>query len=132
MKILPFSFIVAFIISLAPLHAQEVTSLPFGVTLGGQAATYTAGDTFAKVGKSVKSDADIVVDTKGAMTIINVTKADGKGQPVAGAAPAVILLQGTNKGTLAGTMDKSKLAPGTYLMSVVADGKTDSIIFSVE
>ena len=49
-----------------------------------------------------------------------------------GAQPAVILLQGTNKGTLAGTMDKQKLAPGSYLLSVIAGGKTATILFKVE
>jgi hypothetical protein len=132
MKILPFSFLIVLILGLSHVQAQDTTALPFAVSVGGQAATYKAGEPFAKLDKPVKSDAAIEVDSKAAMIIINATKSDEKGQPVAGAAPATILLQNTNKGTLAGTMDKQKLASGNYLLSVVADGKTASILFSVE
>ncbi|MGB8353364.1 MAG: hypothetical protein WCD79_05715 [Chthoniobacteraceae bacterium] len=132
MKILPISFLIALVFAFSQLHAQDTNALPFAVSVGGQAATYKAGDTFARVAKSVKNDAAIEVTTTGAMTIINVNKTNENGEPAAGGTPAVILLQGTNKGTLAGTMDKQKLAPGSYLMSVVADGKTASILFTIE
>jgi hypothetical protein len=113
--------------------AQDDGSLPFAVSLGGQAATYNKGEPFAKVAKPVKNDAAIEVTAKAdGLIIINVNKTDEKGAPAAGAQPAIILLQNTNKGTLAGTMDKQKLAAGNYLLSVVAEGKTASILFKVE
>ena len=49
-----------------------------------------------------------------------------------GAQPAIIILQNTTKGTLVGTMEKKKIAPGSYLVSVVAEGKTASILFKIE
>ena len=132
MKILPFSFLIAIILGFAQLHAQDTTALPFTVSVGGQAATYKAGEPFARLAKPVKNDAAIEVTTSAAMTIINVNKVNEKGEPVPGGSPAIILLQNTNKGSLAGTMDKQKLAAGSYLLSVVADGKTASILFSIE
>ena len=114
-------------------RAQDDGSLPFAVNVGGQAATYKKGEAFAKVAKAVKNDAPIEVTAKAdPMIIINVNKVNAKGEPTPGAIPAIILLQGTNKGSLAGTMDKSKLAAGDYILSVVADGKTATIQFKIE
>jgi hypothetical protein len=130
------SLLVAFlgIVSLGLVSglAQDDGALPFPVSLGGQAATFKKGEAFAKVAKAVKNDAAIDVTAKGNPIIINVNKTDAKGAPAPGASPAIILLQGTNKGSLAGTMDKAKLAPGDYMMSVVADGKTSTILFKIE
>ncbi len=118
---------------LASARAQDDGSLPFPVSLGGQAATYNKGEPFAKVAKAVKNDAAIEVTAKAdQMIIINVNKTDEKGAPAAGVQPAIIILQNTNKGTLAGTMDKQKLAAGNYMLSVIASGKTATILFKVE
>jgi hypothetical protein len=118
-------------LGLGTLPAQD-GSLPFPVSLGGQAATYKAGEPFAKVAKPVKSDAAIEVSAKADMIIINVNKTNEKGEPEGAGQPAVILLQGTNKGALDKSMDKRKFAAGNYLLSVVAEGKTASILFKVE
>ena len=119
--------------SLVTARAQDATSLPFPVSVGGQAATYKKGEPFAKLVKPVKNDAPIEVTAKAdQMIIINVHKTDAKGAPAPGAQPAIILPQGTNKGTLAGTMDKQKVAAGDYILSVVAEGKTSSILFKIE
>jgi hypothetical protein len=118
-------------LGLASLQAQD-GSLPFPVSLGGQAATYKAGEAFAKVAKPVKNDAAIEVSAKADMVIINVSKTNEKGEPDAAGQPAVILLQGTNKGALNGSMDKRKFEAGNYIMSVVAGGKTASILFKIE
>jgi hypothetical protein len=118
-------------LGLATLPAQD-GSLPFAVSLGGQAATYKAGEPFAKVAKPVKSDAAIEVSAKADMIIINVNKTNEKGEPEGAGQPAVILLQGTNKSALDKSMDKRKFAAGNYLLSVVAEGKTASILFKVE
>ena len=133
MKTLLLAFLSIVTTGLVGASAQDDGSLPFAVSLGGQAATYKKGEPFAKVAKPVKSDAAIEVAAKAeGIIIINVHKTDEKGTPAAGGQPAIIILQSTNKGTLAGTMDKQKLAPGNYLLSVVADGKTASILFKVE
>lgn len=132
MKFLLLAIVSIFTFGVATSHAQDAGSLPFPVSLGGQAATYKKGEPFAKVAAPVKNDAAIEVTAKGNPIIINVNKTDAKGQPAPGGAPAIILLQGTNKGSLAGTMDKSKLAAGDYMLSVVADGKTATILFKVE
>jgi hypothetical protein len=118
---------------LVTARAQDDGSLPFPVSVGGQAATYKKGEPFAKLAKPVKNDAALEVTAKaGEMIIINVHKTDAKGVPATGAQPAIILLQGTNKGALDGTMDKQKLAAGDYLLSVVASGKTATILFKIE
>ena len=118
---------------LVTARAQDDGSLPFPVSLGGQAATYKKGEPFAKLDKPVKNDAAIEVTAKAdQMIIINVNKTDEKGAPAAGGQPAIIILQNTNKGTLAGTMDKQKLAAGNYMLSVIASGKTATILFKVE
>ena len=119
-------------LALTAARAQDDGSLPFPVSIGGQAATYKKGEPFAKVAKPVKNDAALEVTAKGDPIIINVNKTNAKGEPAPGASPAIILLQGTKKGLLAGTMDKSKIAPGDYILSVVADGKTASILFKIE
>jgi len=114
-------------------QAQDGGALPFAVSVGGQAATYAKGAPFAKIAKAVTNDAAIEVTAKAdQMIIINVSKVNEKGEPAPGAAPAVILLQGTNKGSLAGTMDKSKFAPGNYLLSIVAEGKSATIQLKIE
>src|SRR6478735_7647377 len=112
----------ALALGLASVQAQE-GALPFAVSLGGQAATYKAGEPFAKVAKPVKNDAAIEVSAKADMIIINVGKTNDKGEPDAAAQPAVILLQKTNKGALNQSMDKRKFEAGNYIMSVVAEGK---------
>jgi hypothetical protein len=133
MKTLLLALLSVITTGLVTAHAQDDGSLPFPVSVGGQVATYKKGEAFARLAKPVKSDAALDITAKAdQMIIINVNKTDDKGAPVAGGQPAIIILQNTNKGTLAGTMDKQKLAPGSYLLSVVADGKTASILFKVE
>jgi hypothetical protein len=133
MKTLLLAVLSVVITGLVTATAQDDGSLPFAVSLGGQAATYKKGEPFAKVAKPVKNDAAIEVTAKAdGLIIINVNKTDEKGAPAPGGQPAIILLQNTSKGTLAGTMDKQKLAAGNYLLSVVAEGKTASILFKVE
>ena len=115
----------------ASARAQD-GALPFPVSVGGQAATYNAGQPFAKVAKPVKNDAPIEVSAKADMVIININKTNAKGEAEAGGQPAVILLQGTNKGALNQSIDKRKFEAGNYILSVVAGGKTASILFQIE
>ena len=104
-------------------------SLPFPVSLGGQAAK--DGTPFAKIQNPVAADAELAVDSKSDMIIVNVHMVNAKNEPVPGSTPAVILLQGKTKTKIDETMDGKKLAAGNYLMSVVSEGKTASILFTV-
>ena len=126
-----------FVIALLPLCAlaQQDGSgpLPFPVKLGGQSAAAKASEAFATVEKAVGPNAAIELGTKGAdMTIINVVSADEKGTPKEGATPAVLIIQSGTQTTLDKTMDNKKLAPGNYLMAIVAEGKTASVLFKVQ
>jgi hypothetical protein len=134
MKTLLFSLLALITTGLVAARAQDDGgSLPFPVSVGGQAATYKKGEPFAKIAKPVKNDAALEVTAKkNDMIIINVHKSDAKGAPVQGGSPATIILQKTNKGTLADSMDKKKLEPGDYLLSVTADDKTSTILFKIE
>jgi len=105
-------------------------SLPFPVTVGGQAAK--DGTPFAKIENPVAADAELSVQSKDAMIIVNVNAVDAKHEPVPGSTPAVILLQGKTKTNLDKTMDGKKLAAGNYVMSVVSEGKTASILLTVK
>ena len=100
-------------------------SLPFPVSVGGQAAK--DGTPFAKIENPVAADAELSVESKDGMIIVNVNAVNAKNEPVPGAAPAVILLQGKTKTNLDKTMDGKNLAPGNCIMSVVNEGKTASI-----
>ncbi len=124
-------------IAILPLVASGQSDasgpLPFAVKIGGQAAQAKAGAAFASVEKAVPADTAVELGTKGAdMSIINVVAADEKGTPKQGATPAVLLIQSGTKTTLDKTMDNQKLAPGNYLMSVVAEGKTASVLLKVQ
>src|SRR6266536_3881742 len=105
-------------------------SLPFPVSLGGQAAK--DGTPFAKIENPVPADAELAVDSKSEMIIVNVNMVNAKNEPVPGSPPAVILLQGKTKTTIDKTMDGKKLSAGNYIMSVVSEAKTASILFIIK
>src|SRR6266699_5811554 len=70
-------------------------SLPFPVSLGGQAAK--DGTPFAKIENPVAADAEPAVESKSDMIIVNVNRVTAKNEPVQGSTSAVILLQGKTK-----------------------------------
>ena len=105
-------------------------SLPFPVSVGGQAAK--DGTPFAKIENPVAADAELSVQSKDAMIIVNVNAVNAKNEPVPGSTPAVILLQGKTKTNLDKTMDGRKLAAGNYVVSVVSEGKTASILVTIK
>ena len=105
-------------------------SLPFPVSVGGQAAK--DGTPFAKIENPVAADAELSVQSKDAMIIANVNSVNAKSEPVPGSTPAVILLQGKTKTNLDKTMDGKKLAAGNYVVSVVSEGKTASILLTIK
>jgi hypothetical protein len=105
-------------------------SLPFPVSVGGQPAK--DGAPFAKIENPVAADAELSVESKDGMIIVNVNAVNAKCEPVPGSTPAVILLQGKTKTNLDKTMDGKKLAAGNYIISVVSEGKTASILFTIK
>ena len=121
------------ILMLAATGAQAEGPLPFEVKVGGQTATHKAGEPFAQLEKPVPADAPIALGVKAEMAIINVhkTAADGS-TPDPAAQPAIIILQGTSKGSLDQTMDKQKLQPGKYLLSITAGENTATIKFEIK
>jgi hypothetical protein len=120
-----------FIVSAAfPYALFASDALPFPVSLGGQGAK--DGTPFAKIENPVAADAELAVESNGDMTIVNVNPVTAKNEPVQGSTPAVILLQGKTKTNIDKTMDGKKLPAGNYLMSVVSEGKTASILFTIK
>jgi hypothetical protein len=105
-------------------------SLPFPVSVGGQAAK--DGAPFAKIENPVAADVELSVESKDGMVIVNVNAVNAKNEPVPGSTPAVILLQGKTKTNLDKTMDGKKLAAGNYVVSVVSEGKTASILVTIK
>jgi len=105
-------------------------SLPFPVSVGGQAAK--DGTPFAKIENPVAADAELSVQSKDGMIIVNVHAVNAKNESVPDSTPAVILLQGKTKTNLDKTMDGKKLAAGNYVMSVVSEGKTASILLTIK
>ena len=113
--------------------APAFNALPFGVTLGGQAAAGKAGAIFATVDQPVADNAALAVTVENPdMVIVNAFPADDAGKEIAGAAPHTILIQKSNKGTLDQTVDKKPLPAGNYLMNVMAGGQTARVFFKVK
>jgi len=119
-----------FIIAAFPYLLLASDSLPFPVSVGGQVAK--DGTPFAKIQNPVAADAELLVQSKDVMIIVNVHAVNAKSEPVPDSAPAVILLQGKTKTNLDKTMDGKRLAAGNYVMSVVSEGKTASILFTIK
>jgi hypothetical protein len=120
-----------FIMSAAfPYVLLASDSLPFPVSVGGQAAK--DGTPFARIENPVAADAELSVESKDGMIIVNVNAVNAKNESVPGSTPAVILLQGKTKTNLDKTMDGKKLVAGNYLMSVVSEGRTATILVTIK
>ena len=119
-----------FIIAAFPYVLLASDSLPFPVSVGGQAPK--DGTPFAKIEHPVAADAELSIQSKDGMIIVNVHAVNAKNEPVPDSTPAVILLQGKSKTNLDKTMDGKKLAAGNYVMSVVSEGKTASILVTIK
>lgn len=120
---------------LVTVHAEEERPMlyPFDVTLGGQKAVMGDwGDLFAVVKQPVKPDAVLKLEKEVPMLIVNAFPCKEDGTVLMVGAPAAIILGNeTAEVKLDATMDKKKLEPGTYLMNVVADGKTSRVVFTI-
>ncbi|NLF41047.1 hypothetical protein GX586_16510 [bacterium] len=117
-----------------PAPATAADALPFSVSIGGQAAKAASPNApYAALDKPVAADAEIVLGAKADMVIINVFPSDAKGNAKEGATPAIIIINKGEKGTLASTMDKKKLEPGTYIANIVIGDKgTSRVMFEVK
>ena len=93
---------------------------------------FCAESPFAKIENPVAADAELSVQSKDAMIIVNVHAVNAKNEPVSGSTPAMILLQGKTKTNLDKTMDGKKLSAGNYILSVVSEGKTASILVTIK
>ena len=122
--------VLLFLIATVPYVLLASDSLPFLVSVGGQVAK--DGTPFAKIESPVTADAELSVQSKDGMIIVNVHAVNAKNEPVPDATPAVILLQGKTKTNLDKTMDGKKLAAGNYVMSVVSEGKTASVLLTIK
>ena len=69
------------------------------------------------------ADAELAVESKSDMIIVNVHMLTAKNEPVQDSEPAVILLEGKTKTNIDKTIDGKKLSAGNYIMSVVSEGK---------
>lgn len=120
-------------VSMGLCEEERPLLYPFDVTLGGQKAEMGDwGDLFAVVKEPVKPDAVLALEKEVPMLIVNAfpCKEDGT-ILMAGAPAAVIFVQNAAEVKLDATMDKKPLEAGTYLMNVVADGKTSRVVFTV-
>jgi hypothetical protein len=123
----------ALLASILPLAAAEPPLLyPFEVTLGGQkAAVKNHDDIFAVVAEPVAGNATLTIVEKSPMLIVNAFPCKEDGTVLMDRPAAVIFASDANEVKLDQTMDKQKLAPGMYLMNVVAHQKTSRVVFTV-
>src|SRR2546421_8890890 len=97
-----------FIISAAFAYALFASdSLPFPVSLGGQAAK--DGTPFAKVQNPVTADAELAVESKGGMIILNVDSVTAKKETGPRSKPPGPFLPGKNKTHHRKNMEGKKL-----------------------
>ena len=98
-----------FVIAALPYVLLASDSLPFPVSVGGQAAK--DGTPFAKIENPVAADAEPSVQSKERMINVDVHMVNAKNEPVPDSAPAVILLQGKTKTNLDKTMEERDSLP---------------------
>lgn len=123
----------ALLLACPAVLAGDFNALPFAVTLGGQQAVAEKADsTHAKIAEPVAAGAELVVDTKEAMVIVNIFDCDAQGNVASGTQPLIVLMQGTNKSPISKTMDGKTAKPGHHIMNIVAGGKTARVLFTVK
>ena len=108
--------------------------LPFAVAIGGHDAAKSERVAVAAViDQPVPADAAIEVRGVDGTIIINAVPSDESAEPLdPAAAPKVIILQDAGKGTLADTMDGSRLESGTTLLNIIGGGKTARVLVTIE
>lgn len=112
--------------------AQDI--LPFGVTLGGQAAAKVEGDAlFAHFPAAVASGASMGVKGATGQVIVNIFASDNKGKVADGVQPAILLFDAKETKSINDNMGKTKLKPGWYAANVVCGALgTSRVLFQVK
>jgi len=133
MKILTLALGLALLMpTLAVADDERPLLLPFDVTLGGQKAVIKGKlDLFAMIENPVKPDAALVIEEISPLLIVNAFPCKEDGTVLENQPAAVIFAQNTAEVKLSDTMDKTQLAPGSYLANIVAHNKTSRIVFHV-
>lgn len=105
---------------------------PFKVSIGEQEAKMkNPGDLFAVFEKPVKAGDLLKIDKKVDMLIANACPCKEDGTILDGNHVIPIYATQTNSLPLKSTLKKEALKPGTYLMNVVAHGKTSRVVFTI-
>jgi hypothetical protein len=124
------SLLILLLVSSAAL-AQDV--LPFGVTLGGQAAAKKDGDgNFAHFPAAVPAGAAMGVKGVSGQVIVNTFPSDDKGTVSNGAQPAILLFDAKESKSIDANMSSKKLPSGWYAANVVAGGNTSRVLFEIK
>lgn len=132
-KLIPFWVLMAVLGSSARAKEDEPPMFyPFTVKIGEQeAAMKDRNDLFAVIEKPVKADATLKIAKKSDLLIINAFPCKEDGTVVKGDQAVVIFGQNTDAVKMDATMTKKPLKPGTYLMNIVAHGKTSRVVFTI-
>jgi hypothetical protein len=109
--------------------AEPAASYPFEVFVGGHKAVVT--EAIATVPEPVANDAVISIAAKAPALIVNVFHSKRDGTILSAAPVIVIVATDASQVKLGETLDGNSLDPGTYLLNVVAHGKTSKVVFTV-
>lgn len=105
---------------------------PFKVTIGEQEATMkNPGDLFAIIEKPVKAADLLKIDKKVEFLIANACPCQEDGTILDGSNVIALFAPNADSLPLKATLKKEALQPGTYLMNVVAHGKTSRVLFTI-
>ncbi|MDA7518175.1 hypothetical protein N8529_00235 [bacterium] len=105
---------------------------PFKVTIGDQEAHMKdPGDLFATIEKPVKAENLLKIDREADFLIANACPCKEDGTILDGNHVIAIYAPKAKSLPLISTLKKEPLKPGTYLMNVVAHGKTSRVVFTI-
>lgn len=105
---------------------------PFKVTIGEQEAKMKdPGDLFAIIEKPVKAADLLKIDKEADFLIANACPCKEDGTILDGNHVIAIYAPKAKSLPLISTLKKEPLKPGTYLMNVVAHGKTARVVFTI-
>jgi len=115
-----------------PAAAEEGERMPFPVIVANEEASITPGEQFARISTAVPPNAEVRVQTEHPMVVINVTPADANGTQKEGALPRMIVIDSSGRSALDRTLDRQKLKPGHYLMTVAAGRSSVPVFLQVQ
>ncbi len=119
----------------ADADENRPVAYPFDVTLAGQAAKIEGHTAiFAKIGKAVSNDAEMVLGAEKETIFVNIFRCNEKGEVSQkdSAKAKIIMAPNADRVKLNATMDKSVLEDGLYLMNVVLSSRgTSRVMFRV-